>query len=181
MLAQQSFTRFRVAETLKKVNINSKIRAKQRKNKKAASRVLLPFFLYHEEILVMLPVAGRRVDIVPVPAGRLLGLPEPDEPDDDSLAVLFEDDIPKVVKRNVKTYEVLPPLDQELNDASCSICLENDFSSDLRSGNVAIKTCCSHFFHRKCIQRHMRAAFSATSLSNKCPICRGIIQETEVI
>ncbi len=80
----------------------------------------------------------------------------------------------------MKPYEIVPPIDGELTGVCCSVCQdeERSFSFDPVLGDVAVKTCCGHFFHRACLDEWLRQAFTEKSSANGCPVCKEKIQVT---
>merc|ERR1719334_739484 len=71
-----------------------------------------------------------------------------------------------ITLNNVSTYDSMSYI-WDGTEKQCSICLEAMLEED---GNIFTVTACSHSYHKKCITEWKK-------LSNKCPLCRGLLPE----
>ncbi len=176
---QPIFQRRTINEPPRQIIVSQALRDEQRNKKQVAQNLINQYrhqMLLHHGGVVQVTVGGA-LFIVPVPPQ---GGAEPQLPEYDFLLVLDDPDLaPKVVRLAVP-YELVPPIDKDIQDEQCSACLDETrtFSFDTASPDVAVKLVCSHFFHQSCIEQWKGEAYHDESPANFCPVCRARIQET---
>lgn len=184
-----SFEKRTITERPRRCRVPAALRKRQQQDRQEAYQALENYC--EAQLLLSLPfnsflgiVQDGTINLVPVIIAVLAsGAQNVQEPDYDRLQVLYEEDLPCSVVRTVMPYTLIPPEDIELEDLSCVICCDDErtFSGDSASGDVACRLVCGHIFHRDCIKKHMNSSFFKDALSNTCPLCRAMIQKTDVI